>query len=383
MDSQSEYATIENGKGMLREMNVNRAGKAVPVFGGLRRIALAVVFWTTVGAIFALSRLENGESFRGVLLPSMMHWWTWGLLTPLIVGVDRRLPSSGRQFKRIAIMLLLGPAWTLLFVCSYTTLSVFVRSQRWPVVFGNTMQGLFWHMLIYLMIVGVSEAYMYRRQYEAAELQRARLESSFSEARLHALRIQLDPHFLFNALNTISSEVGGDPKLARRMIEHLGDLLRLSLESRGRQEVTLAEELSFLEHYLAIQKIRFGDKLKISVLVPPEVRHATVPSLFIQPLVENAIRHGISMRARGGSVSITAECCENRLFLRIQDDGVGLPAGWPSGDQTGLGLAITRERLAGLHPDGSASLAVTRRPEGGTQVELSFPFRSFVDGVPS
>ena len=140
--------------------------------------------------------------------------------------------------------------------------------------------------------------------------------------------MQLDPHFLFNALNTISSQVERDPKLARGMIEHLGDLLRLSLESKDRQEVPLAEEMAFLEHYLAIQKIRFGDHLRIETQIAPEVKYASVPCLFVQPLVENAIRHGISRRASGGTVTVSAQRDGNRLDIRVLDDGVGLPAGW-------------------------------------------------------
>ena len=141
----------------------------------------------------------------------------------------------------------------------------------------------------------------------------ARLERQFTEARLNALRMQLDPHFLFNALNTISSQMERDPRLARNMIERLGDLLRLSLASRDREEIPLAEELAFLDHYLAIQRIRFGAKLKIDVRIDPDVMYSPVPCLFIQPLVENAIRHGISRRASGGTVVVSAERVVNQL----------------------------------------------------------------------
>src|SRR5581483_1777731 len=150
----------------------------------------------------------------------------------------------------------------------------------------------------------------------------------FAEARLNALRMQLDPHFLFNALNTISSHVERDPKLTRRMIEHLGDLLRLSLESRDKQEVPLVEELAFLDHYLAIQKIRFGNQLQVKMQIAPEVRLAAVPALVVQPLVENAIRHGISRRAAGGTVTVQATSEKGRLEIRVLDDGVGLPQDW-------------------------------------------------------
>jgi LytS/YehU family sensor histidine kinase len=202
-----------------------------------------------------------------------------------------------------------------------------------------------------------------------------RLEKSFSEARLNALRMQLDPHFLFNALNTISSQVERDPKLARWMIEHLGDLLRLSLESKDRQEVPLAEEMAFVEHYLAIQKIRFGDHLRIETQIAPEVKYASVPCLFVQPLVENAIRHGISRRASGGTVIVSAHRDGNRLDIRVLDDGVGLPAGWTLENSGGVGLSVTRQRVAGLYPDGETCFAVNRRASGGTEVEISLPLR--------
>src|SRR5713101_6096465 len=155
----------------------------------------------------------------------------------------------------------------------------------------DALRGMFlWNWLIYWMILGAWQACRYYDHYITGELRLERLEKNFSEARLNALRMQLDPHFLFNALNTISSQVERDPKLAREMIEHLGDLLRLSLESKDKQEVPLAEEMSFLDHYLIIQKIRFGEQLNIERYIEPEVKYASVPCLFIQPLVENAIR---------------------------------------------------------------------------------------------
>ena len=168
----------------------------------------------------------------------------------------------------------------------------------------NALGGMYlWGWLVYWVILGGWLALNYYERFVTSELRRERLERRFSEARLNNLRLQLDPHFLFNALNTVSSQVDRDPRLARRMIEHLGDLLRLSLDSKDRQEVTLTEELAFLDHYLAIQRIRFGDHLRIETDVAPEVRHASVPSLILQPLVENAVRHGLASRATGGTVT--------------------------------------------------------------------------------
>ena len=201
-----------------------------------------------------------------------------------------------------------------------------------------------------------------------------RLERNFSEARLNALRMQLDPHFLFNALNTISAQVVRDPRLARTMIEHLGNLLRLTLDSKNRQEIPLWEELALLDHYLAIQKIRFGDSLRIEMRIPAELRYALVPSLFLQPLVENAIRHGLSPRAGGGTIVVTAGSSNGRLEVKVADDGVGLPPGWLPRSQEGVGLSVTRERISGLHPDGCSSFTVAPAAGGiGTEAQISFP----------
>jgi LytS/YehU family sensor histidine kinase len=130
-----------------------------------------------------------------------------------------------------------------------------------------------------------------------------------------------------------------------------------------------------LEHYLAIQKIRFGDRLKIEIHIAPEVKYASVPCLLIQPLAENAIRHGLSGRSSGGSVIISAERVENRIEIRVLDDGVGLPPGWQIETSAGLGLTVTRERIAGLYPDGTSRFVVRRRTGPGTEVEISLPLR--------
>jgi LytS/YehU family sensor histidine kinase len=237
------------------------------------------------------------------------------------------------------------------------------------------LQGLLWSWLVYWVIFAVQQTFRYYQHYLASELRLARTERSLSEARLNALRMQLDPHFLFNALNTISAQVERDPRLARAMIEHLGDLLRLSLDARGRQEIPLAEELAFLDHYVAIQKIRFAENLRIEIEVSPEVKYALVPCLIVQPLVENAIRHGISRRGSGGAVTVTAGRAANRVEIRVVDDGVGLPPGWTLETSSGTGLSVTRQRILGLHPGGNSRLSVRPRNGGGTEVEISFPLR--------
>lgn len=348
----------------------------------LVRAVLAAAGWTAIGVIFALPGLSTG-SWHQDLRIYLAQWWTWGLLTPVLMAVDRRLPFSGKELgKRVAVHLGMSVIFTEVYFYIFTAMRAAFGVTPWSslrlknLFSGSVLGWEVWCWLVYWIIAGALQAYSYYERYMSSELRLERLEHSFAEARLNSLRMQLDPHFLFNALNTISSHVERDPKLTRRMIEHLGDLLRLSLESKDKQEVPLVEELAFLEHYLAIQKIRFGSQLRVEMQVAPEVRFAWVPSLFLQPLVENAIRHGISRRASGGKITVQAAPVAGQLEIRVFDDGVGLPAGWSMETTTGLGLSITRERIAGLHPNGNSRFAVNACEEGGTMVEISLPLRT-------
>jgi two-component system, LytTR family, sensor kinase len=348
----------------------------------IRRLAVAALGWTAVGVLFALPAVLSGANWRPNLLSSLAQWWSWGLVAPFIIAIDRALPSSDKQLARRILLhvLISGPA-TAAYVYVFAGLRAVVGVGSWqavsdPQTILGALRGMFlWSWLVYWLIVGAWQAYRYHERYLSSELQMERLERRFTEARLNALRMQLDPHFLFNALNTISSQVERDPRLARTMIERLGDLLRLSLESRNKEEIPLAEELAFLDHYLAIQRIRFRDRLSVETHVDPDVAYALVPGLFIQPVVENAIRHGLSPRASGGAVIVSARRAGDRLRIVVVDDGVGLPPDWSLERSTGLGLSLTRDRIAGLYPGGLSGLDVRRRVEGGTAVEIFLPLR--------
>jgi two-component sensor histidine kinase len=361
--------------------NVNRLPKS-----WLGRSVLAALFWTLLSVFFSLPSLVRGhgimykgyDSVRGALA----WWWSWGLITPFILAFDRRLPFTGKQIARRILALLLA---SLIFTFAYRYVNAAAcavleidswNALRFSRIFAlSNFDDSLWNWLVYWVIVGAMQAYRYYERYLSSELHLARMERNFTVARLNALRMQLDPHFLFNALNTISSQVERDPKLTRRMIEHLGDLLRRSIETKDRQEIPLAEELEFLAPYLEIQKIRFGEKLKIEMQIEPEVQYASVPSLFLQPLVENAIRHGISHRATGGTVIVSAQRIDDQLEIRVQDDGVGLPQGWTLESSAGLGLSVTRERIKGLHPNGESSFAIRPLRNGGTEVDIYLPLR--------
>jgi len=248
-----------------------------------------------------------------------------------------------------------------------------------PQTLVNALRGMFlWSWLVYWLILGTWQAHQYYERYLSSELRMERLERRFTEARLNALRMQLDPHFLFNALNTISAQVERDPRMARTMIERLGDLLRRSLDLRDKEEIPLAEELAFLDHYLAIQRIRFGNRLKIDIDVEPAVRYTPVPCLLLQPLVENAIRHGLSPRASGGTIVVSVCAIDRLLQISVVDDGVGLPAGWSLESSPGIGLSLTRDRILGLYP-GVGRLVVRPRAEGGTEASVTLPFLMAVE----
>lgn len=349
----------------------------------IRYAALSVVGWTAMGILFALPQRGSGTSWAPMLRSSLADWWAWGIIATGIFATDRRLPFSDRQIGR---RLLCHIPLSLLFTLVYAYVSVGLRavlSGGSPAVvlttqiLARSLEGmLLWSVLVYWLILGGWLAAKYYQRSLAYELRTERLERLSTEARMHALRLQLDPHFLFNALNTISSQLEADPRLARAMIEHLGDLLRLSLESNQQQQTPLASELAFLEHYLAIQRIRFGNRLRFELRIDDAARYALVPSMMIQPLVENAVRHGISPRAAGGTVRVTAECREKELRILVEDDGVGLPAGWDQRPSQGLGLSITRQRLEGFYPAGQSAFAIRPRAAGGVEVELRMPLVS-------
>jgi two-component system, LytTR family, sensor kinase len=344
-------------------------------------ILLLALGSTLVGLLFSLSMAAD-YGWKRSAQQSLAQFWGWGLLAPLIIYVDRRLPFTWKQLGRRAVAhVFLGFAITAIYIYIYFVLRVLDGERHWDLLNRKNLLGegwgwFIWSLIIYWTIVGGVQAFRYYQQNLSSELQIERMERSLAEARLNALRMQLDPHFLFNALNTISSHVERNPKLTRRMIEHLGDLLRMSLECKDRQEVPLSEEMAFLEHYLEIQRIRFGSHLRVRMEIDPAVRFASVPSLLLQPLVENAIRHGISRRGGGGTVTVVARGEDDRLIIRVLDDGVGLPDGWTLEKSEGLGLSVTRERIAGLYPNGGSSLAVRSRIEGGTAVEIELPLRT-------
>ena len=230
---------------------------------------------------------------------------------------------------------------------------------------------------IYLTITSLCHALAYFRRSQQRDRHALELESQLGQARLQALRMQLHPHFLFNALNAISTLVQTHPAAAREMIGSLGQMLRLSLDSGSKLEVPLEQELKFLDCYLEIEQIRFGDRLKVIRDIAPETWPGFVPTFILQPLVENAVRHGIEPDVSPGTIEIKAWCAKGALTVTIRDSGVGLAEKERAGltTQNGIGIANTKGRLQSLY-SGQYRFSVRNATGRGCIAELEIPFHT-------
>jgi hypothetical protein len=230
----------------------------------------------------------------------------------------------------------------------------------------------------YVALLGLAHTGVFYRRYREREQQASLLESRLNQARLRALQAQLQPHFLFNTLNGIATLVRRDPATAEEMLLSLSDLLRIALSSSHRQEIRLREEMDFIGRYLAIQRMRFGDRLRVTEEIDASAMDCLVPSLLLQPLVENAIQHGLEPSGKPGELCIAGARDGEWLRLTVEDDGVGLQPG--RGNRAGVGLANVRERLAALH--GAAhEFSITERQQGGVVVSIKFRARTEVDAA--
>ena len=312
---------------------------------------------------------------------SVIAWGVWALLTPLIIGADRWLPvSRDALFRRFLFHIPLSVLFTalnlytdygitaLLYAGDHQLAAPMAGLQEW-------LKGAFQvRLVVYWLVVFVYITFDYQYHLKAREIRTAELERLLSESRLETLRAQLHPHFLFNTLHMISAHVESTPRTARRMLEELGELLRLSLAHAEDQEIPLADEVGFLEHYLELQKARFDERFAAEVKVDPEALHALVPTFILQPLVENAIRHGMPHRLEKGSLEVQAWRDNGHLHLSVQDDGPGLPHGWNSGASAGTGISNTQERLRRLYGEGDHRFELVSETGKGVRVEVTIPF---------
>ncbi len=305
----------------------------------------------------------------------------FGVTVPLTLWVTARWPLGRARWLRALPMHLLTA--TLIHVGYFVTMqpvrSTFAvlfdeastyRTSSWHLYF----QSFFGVLLIYGQMAAVTHGIHYYTRWRDRELGTSRLEAQLAQAQLQMLRMQLHPHFLFNTLHSVSSLMHSDVKAADRILALLGDLLRDSLDKVGSQEITLKQELDFIDRYLEIERTRFRDRLRAELRIEAETWDALVPSFVLQPLVENAIRHGVSRRAQPGHVVVAATREGGRLVLSVTDDGPGLGEG-PLAGRSGVGLTNTRARLQQLYGrDGVLELRSGRH--GGAEARVEMPFRT-------
>jgi len=337
----------------------------------------------------AMRRTANGSpvDWPRVIAINALDWVVWGTLVPFIFIVGRRirLDASGRRFARIAGWLLLAVA----FCAVQSTLTGLVVRLTNPAFFGMDLPpgaaprplGVFllgWgfatstlNLLIFGMTAGVFHAALYYRDLRARQLLEADLQARLARAELNVLRMQLQPHFFFNALHTVSALMVTDVPTAQRVVSALGDLLRASLDHTAKQEIPLRDEVTFVARFLDIQRARFRNRLSVELTVPDTLLDALVPSLVLQPLVENAIRYGIEPNAAGGHVWISAERRGNELMLTVRDDG----SGSTSSNGAGVGLANIEARLQQLY-GASHSFRAAPNSDGHFTVTLQFPYHT-------
>ena len=349
------------------------------------KVLTFIALWTLIGLLFAgqfhLSNAQFGipVSWGTAIGFGLADWYVWAAWSLPILSLSRRFPLDRIGWVRnLAVHL---PASALVSV-GYAAVRAYIGQLQgsWTGDF-RPYADLFhplllktWHynLLIYWIIVSAAHVAIYQRQLRERELRAVELEKHLATVRLQALQMQLNPHFLFNTLNSVAALMHRDVEAADRMLVRLGELLRRTLDGTGTQEVLLSEELDFLSGYLEIEKTRFGDRLSIRMEIAPETRSTLVPNLVLQPLVENAIKHGIEPRAKPGEIVIRAFAEVGQLHLEVSDNGRGPVA--PSSKREGIGWANTRARLSHLYGD-QQSMEIDGKPNGGFSVHIRFPMR--------
>ncbi len=364
--------------------------------GGVLLTALAL------GLLESLKALMVSRS-RGITVPlpwllvNNVPWWlAWALLTPIVVLAASKFPLDARD-KRL---LHSGYHVITVFILSSIHLTVMgllhfrLNSER---LYVDSAAALIraWHInfsllnvLTYAMILGVYYTINYQRRYRETALVSARLaataaqmEASMTSARLHALRMELNPHFLFNALNSATGLIRrNERESAITMITRLADLLRATLDRGAAPTMTLGEELRLLDLYVDIERVRFGGRLKFEVDVPAALRGAEIPTLALQPLVENAVRHGIAGQSGGGAVLVRARRDNGSLLVDIEDTGPGLAEADAAQPREGLGMSNTRDRLRQLYGP-AAGITLFNAPAGGAVCRFWLPYREKHGGL--
>jgi two-component system LytT family sensor kinase len=345
--------------------------------------------WTLIGCL-SYARYYLRDPHIG-WWPDGLLWlacfYPWALLTPVVFGLEKRFPLEPTRLSRNLAVLALAScglsylAFALSMVIGTVMQSLLGRHFSipglWPIPAGE-----FWiHELLCWSTFGAgcvlrrfSQLHEREREADRLALEKSKLEFSLKQAELEALRMRLNPHFLFNTLQNISVLAQQEPRTASQMLTRLGDLLRVAFRRDSQPEVTLETEMNLTQAYIEVERMRFRDRLSVRVEMAPGTEQAFVPTFLLQPLVENAIKHGLRGLHSSGQIQIRSTKDEDHLILRVIDNGAGLAAESLRELEMGVGLGSTCERLARMYPE-RHELAVRKLDEGGTEVRVMLPFR--------
>lgn len=359
------------------------------VFG----VATTLGLFSTLQA-YRLTMLTSKEGMPieigRLLILNLAFWYIPALLLPSVVSVVRRFPLDGaHRLRALSVHAAAALAFAIVRFIGMIGFKFLLWSDggrpawmsSWSYLQRQFLMDLDWCLMVYAGIVGVSHALAYYRDAQERRLKESQLETRLVEARLKTLEAELNPHFLFNTLHAISTLVHRDVEAADRMISRLSDLLRITFDRSGEPKISVKEEIEFLQKYLDIEETRFQDRLTVKVDIDPEALDGEVPRMILQPLVENAIKHGIAPRSEPGFLQILAGRSEERLWMEVRDNGNGLHGRTLKALRTGVGLSNTRARLEYLY--GPQHRLEFSNRNGGLTVRVEIPFRRHETGAAS
>jgi two-component system LytT family sensor kinase len=349
-----------------------------------RRFLQLFALWTTVAILFALQWYSydalhaHPSPVLAYLRWNMEQWYTWLLLSPLVLWLAAKRPIDPQHPQRaIPLHLLASVLFALVAVVVQSVISQLIEPGSHSVLKNIAFilsKDVAMGIVTYWALTGLAQTLHVYKENSNRQVRESQLERQLAQAQLKVLQMQLHPHFLFNTLHAIGTLVYEDPKSAEQMLLNLSSLLRVFLEQEASQQISLRRELHLVDLYLSIQKIRFRDRLTVRSVIEPETLDCAIPSLLLQPLVENAIVHGIARNPGNDEIEISSSLQRGRLLIEISNANSALPGEVrPDGGGWGVGLSNTMQRLAQTY-DGAARLSIKARSPRGVVCEISVPF---------